>query len=143
MCSLCCGHILFIDFIVLFYNCILSFCCYYFTFVVIYFEWMSTKNIICFGFCFIAFYRTLSGKVTITSRNISQGKFSSPELVYPHSTEILSFGDSIPSIPTCTLSRKNIFYTIFQNSLNMCFVHILPWNLNLLYIICQLMHLFT
>ena len=29
----------------------------------------------------------------------------------------------------CSLSRKNIFSTIFQNDLNMCFVHTIPMEL--------------
>ena len=27
-------------------------------------------------------------------------------------------------IPTCSLSRQNIFLTVFYNNLNICFVHI-------------------
>ena len=42
-----------------------------------------TKNIICFGFYFIASYETLSGKVTIISRDIPHGKVLPPELVPP------------------------------------------------------------
>ena len=35
----------------------------------------------------------------------------------------------VPLIPRCSLSRKNIFSTIFHNNFNICFMHTFPVEL--------------
>ena len=57
--------------------------------------------------------------------------------------QTIFLGGTIPPIFTCSPSRKNIFSTISFNNLNMCFVYILPWNLNMLYIIYHLIYFVT
>ena len=51
------------------------------------------------------------------------GGFLTSEFVSLHLIEIVILWGTIPPIPMCSLSRKNIFSTIFHNNLNMCFVH--------------------
>ena len=53
------------------------------------------------------------------------------------------WGESVPPISTCSASRKNTFSTIFYSDLNMCFLHIFSWHLNILYIIHHLIHFVT
>ena len=49
----------------------------------------------------------------------------------------------ISTISTCSPFKMKIFSTIFYNSLNICLVQTVPWNLNILYIIYHLIHFVT
>ena len=48
---------------------------------------------------------------------------------YNTKKQSISFGGSIPPIPTCSQSAKNIFSTIFYSHLNMRSVHTFPMEL--------------
>ena len=66
------------------------------------------------------------------------GKMGEPpylNLFLTHSVGMFFFGGggwgrrSLPSYSMCSLSRKNIFSSIFHNNLNTCFVYTLPMEL--------------